>query len=173
MKSAFAAREIKRYEYPAPLDQKEDSADSVFWRGHIDKGVMASIDADGESRPWVTMRLPYSKGDKDAIADATQTIAQVVANGGGLASELKAHIGAGNRAVFELLCEEWWLDDATPNGENFARLDDWSANWITACIIDARRRTMPDFQEPEKNGNGSSSKRAAGRSASAKGSPSE
>lgn len=186
MKSAFAPSETHTYTYPEPLDSREDNPLSAFNAGNIDEEVLGEITKwekeaaaarkagepiPASPAPTVTLRIPRSKGDRDGIADATQSIVGIGTNGDG--ATYKARIAQGNRAVFELLCEDWWLADregARPSAENFSRLDGWAANWITACIVNAQMRAEPDFREkPEPT---SSSKPSAGQRGSAKASES-
>jgi hypothetical protein len=158
MKSAFAKTEAHTFTYPEPLDPKNNKTrqETVYSKQNIDPEIMRDIDK-GEAAPWVKIRVPRSKLDRDNIADATQNVAQGSTTGGG--AILQARIAQGNRAVFELLCEGWWLEGADgipPSGENFGKLDQWSAIWISACLVNVQQRAEPDFTEPEKN-EGSSS----------------
>ncbi len=164
MKSAFAKPESHTYTYPEPIDPKNERSGelTVYSRDHIDQEVIRDI-SDGEEAPWATIRIPRSKGDKDAIADATQAVALGTSSG----TVLQARLAQGNRAVFELLCEAWSFD-AMPSAENFGKLDVWAAAWLTACIVDAQRRAEPDFQAVPENGTTSSTKPAGGRSGRAK-----
>jgi hypothetical protein len=147
MKSAIAKQENHNYTYPDPIDPLEERPPNVtvFSQKNIDAEVMEDVEK-GEAAPWITFRLPRSKGDRDAIADATQSVVQ----GGNEGTTLKARIAVGNRGVFELLCEDWWLtkeESMRPSGENFAKLDGWAANWVQACLVDIQRRAEPDFHE--------------------------
>lgn len=131
-KSPWAEAETHEYRYPDPL--QKDAVDR-FGQTVVDEGEIS----EGH---WLKLRVPRSRGDQDIIADATQS---VVAFGEGDATS-KQQIAQANRRVFELLVEGWSFTDRTPTGDDYARLDDWSGNWVTACLADAMARgTVRDW----------------------------
>lgn len=186
MKSAFARVESHTYVYPSPIGDRNEAEQrenpfSVFFKERIDKDVMAEIKAAGREgapspAPTVTLRIPRSKADRDAIAEAGQSVAVLDATGTeGLQQVTKQRLGYANRAVFDLLCEEWTgscFGDEKPSGDAFGRCDVWTSDWLTACILDVQDRAAPDFQEAQSSGNSSSGTRRSGRAGSRKASAS-
>lgn len=136
-KSPFAEKKVETYKYPSPLDATEIDGEPLpeavvkFRADQIDPEVVE----DGEEAPWIRLRIPRSKHDLDTIADLTQGLTAIEAEG----ATIKQQLARGNRGVFELISTAWSFDREC-NGAAFDDLDLWASDWISACMADALRR---------------------------------
>ena len=120
-----------------------------------------------DGQDWLVLRVGgLTKGEADHLNDLTGALkidpAALAGAPGGVAAklEIERRTAEANRALFELLCLEWSLEDA-PTGEAYSGLDDESGRWVDDCIEQVLRERR---ERAEKNAR--SSKKPARRASS-------
>lgn len=108
---------------------------------------------DGDA--WLVLRTGgLAKGEADHLNDLTGALSidpAAFSDPGSVAGrvEIERRTAEANRALFELLCVEWSLED-DPTGQAYAALDSESGEWVDECISEVlrERRERAEKKEP-------------------------
>jgi hypothetical protein len=112
---------------------------------------------DENGQDWLVLRVGgLTKGEADRLNDLTgammidpQSFGQPDASAAKI--EIERRTAEANRALFELLCSEWSLEDE-PNGAAYDALELESGQWVDECISDVLRERRERAEKKGRSG---------------------